>query len=113
MPHPVHTRPSPAVLVGGYPGDLRARRGHVCLDRAALADVARLGERRPAPWWSGRPVACGNRVIVVEVGQRRVARSVPDLYWVPRGPGMTVQDALMTITRQPQLGRCYGSLVRD
>jgi hypothetical protein len=60
-----HTRPSPAVLVDGYPGDCPPRRGHVLFgDRAALADVTRLalmvetggGMRRRRVCWSRRVV---------------------------------------------------------
>lgn len=47
MPHPVHTGPAPPALVAGHHGDLPARRGHVCLGRAAFGDGAPLRGHRP------------------------------------------------------------------
>jgi hypothetical protein len=62
MPHPVHTRPGLARAGVGLPEARPPGEGVSCASRAAFADVARLGERRPRHWWITRSVACGKPV---------------------------------------------------
>lgn len=77
---PSYPGPAAPVLVVGHPGDLPARRGHVLLDRAAFADVALLEQRQPGWLKQDRRWPAGRRLMVVDIGRRRVAGFVPILY---------------------------------
>jgi hypothetical protein len=77
MPHPVHptqSRPRwwPAIPEVCLPGEGMS----YFWTGAALADVARLGERQPGPLRSTWPVICGN--IGLAMGGAACTRFVPD-----------------------------------